>query len=237
MRYSLRQLKVIWYLGIVQEVNLHNQKPSAQHTDTSCHCGVEMWTVNVPPDSLSPESSRGLTAPSFELPSCAYFKRFEVKNTYCRLKKQIERTGAEGAQGRWVSWVGSWAVCGSACQGHLDGYQGVGSHVWHRASAASTSGKTAPEFTGARDSGEGGCWAEAWRTPTPGPFLKVKALSNVRVINTVERAPQCKVRASCSMWAPGQTTGCGPRPPAKWIQALKFILCESDIISFFFFKQ
>lgn len=42
MCYSLRQLKVIWYLGIVQEANLHSQKPSAQHTDTSCHCGVEM---------------------------------------------------------------------------------------------------------------------------------------------------------------------------------------------------
>lgn len=51
MWYSLRQLKIIWYLEIVQEANLHSQKPSAQHTDTSCHCGVEMWTVEVPPDS------------------------------------------------------------------------------------------------------------------------------------------------------------------------------------------
>ena len=42
MWYSLRQLKIIWYLGIVQEANLHSQKPSAQHTDTPCHCGVEM---------------------------------------------------------------------------------------------------------------------------------------------------------------------------------------------------
>lgn len=216
MWYSLRQLKIIWYLEIVQEANLHSQKPSAQHTDTSCHCGVEMWTVEVLPDSLSPENSRGLTAPSLELPSCAYFKRSEVKNTYCRLKKQTERTGAEEAQGQAGVRLcaaaparGTWAVTRGL--GHTSGGSFCSLHKWENSPSSQ-------EVTGARDSGEGGFWAEAWRNPPPGPFLRVKALNNVHVINTVERAPQCKLRASCSTWAPGQTRVRGPRLPLSGVR-------------------
>ena len=217
MWYSLRQLKIIWYLGIVQEANLHSQKPSAQHTDTPCHCGVEMWTVEIPPDSLSPENSRGLTAPSLELPSCAYSKRFEVKNTYCRLKKQTDRQdwgrGSTGTGRSVESGVGlcvaaparvTWTVTRGL--GHTSGGSFCSLHKWENSPSSQ-------EVTGARDSGEGSFWAEAWRNPPPGPFLRVKAVNDVHVINTVERAPQCKLRASCSTWAPGQTRVRGPRPP------------------------
>lgn len=91
---------------------------------------------------LSSENSRGLTAPSLELPSCAYFKRSEVKNTYCRLKKQTDREdwgwGSTGTGGSQV-------VCSSARQGNLGGHQGVGSHVWQELLQPPQMGKQ-PEF-------------------------------------------------------------------------------------------